>query len=103
MSKEEIETTDDVTVTLNLDDGDVECSIVGIFAAGDREYIALLPMEGPDAETGEVYLYRYTEVNGEPELENIEDDDEFEIASDAFDEFLDSAEFDEIVSDEEDI
>jgi len=102
MSKEEIETTEDVTVTLTLEDGDLECSVVGIFPAGGREYIALLPMEGPDAESGEVYLYRYTDEGGEPQLENIESDDEYDIASDAFDEFLDSLEFDELVSDDED-
>ena len=34
-------------------------------------------------------------------LENIEDDDEYEAAADAFDEFLDGQEYDEIVDAEE--
>ena len=76
--------------------------MINIFQAGDKEYIALLPMEGEAAEDGEVYLYRYSEdEDGQPNLENIEDDEEFEIVSDAFDEMLDSAEFDELVSEDE--
>ena len=37
----------------------------------------------------DVYLYRYEEKNGEPALDNIDDDEEYEIVADAFDEFLD--------------
>ena len=84
------------------DDTTLECIVINIFQAGDKEYIALLPMEGEAAEDGEVYLYRYSEdEDGQPNLENIEDDEEFEIVSDAFDEMLDSAEFDELVSEDE--
>ena len=100
---QDTENTEDMTVTLTLDDGtDLECVVLTIFEAGDKEYIALLPMEGPAAEEGEVYLYRYSEdENGEPDLENIEDDDEFDLVSDAFDEMLDSAEYDEWISEDE--
>lgn len=104
MSYEESEYTSTDTVTLELDDGsELECSVVGdIFSAGGREYIALLPMSGPDAEEGRVYLYRYTETEtGEPDLENILDDEEFELASDAFDEMLDTMEYDELVEENE--
>ena len=92
-----------MTVTLTLDDDTtLECVVINIFKAGDREYIALLPMEGPAAEEGAVYLYRYIEdENGEPDLEIIEDDDEFELVSDAFDEMLDSAEYDELIGEDE--
>ncbi|MGN0374841.1 MAG: DUF1292 domain-containing protein [Butyrivibrio sp.] len=91
------------TVTLTLDDDtEVECAIVSIYPAGDREYIALLPLGGEEEKNGEVYLYRYMEdENGEPSLENIEDDEEYEIAADAFDEMLDSEEYDEIVTEDE--
>ena len=45
---------------------------------------------------GDVYLYQYNETeDGEPDLGNIEDDEEYEIAADAFDEWMDSQEFDE--------
>lgn len=94
---------EETTVTLTLDDDTtLECVVLNIFTAGDKEYIALLPMEGPAAEEGEVYLYRYTEDgDGQPDLENIEDDDEFEMVSDAFDEMLDAAEYDEIVGEDD--
>ena len=72
------EPSEEMTVTLTLDDGSqLECVILTIFEAGGRDYIALLPMEGEDADEGEVYLYRYTEIDGNPDLQNIEDDEEF--------------------------
>ena len=94
---------EEVTVTLTLDDGSqLECVVLTIFDAGKREYIALLPMDGQEAEEGEVYLYRYSEdADGNPSLENIEDDEEYEIVAEAFDELLDEQEFDELVSEEE--
>ena len=92
-----------VTVTLTLDDDStVECAIIGIFDAGEKEYIALLPLdENGQNEDGEVYRYRYTVENGSPKLENIDSDEEYEIASDAFDEMLDSMEYDELVGEDE--
>ncbi len=96
------EPEEEMTVTLTLDDGsEIECLVLTIFEAGGRDYIALLPTEGIDAEEGEVYLYRYTEVDGEPDLQNIEDDEEYEIVADAFDELLDEQEYDEMVGDDE--
>lgn len=95
---------EEMTVTLTLDDGStVECVVLTIIEANNgNDYIALLPIEGPEAESGEVFLYRYTEdAEGNPNLENIEDDEEFEIVSDAFDEFLDEQEFDELVEEDE--
>jgi len=91
------------TVTLTLDDDtEVECEIVSIFPVGEKEYIALLPLEGAEAEDGEVFIYRYTETaDGDPDLENIEDDDEYEAVADAFDELLDSEEFDEVDDEDE--
>jgi len=80
----------------------VECVVLTIFTAGERDYIALLPMEGEDSEEGEVYLYRYSETeDGTPVLDNIEDDDEYEIVADAFDEMLDDQEYDELVGEDE--
>ena len=58
---------EEMTVTLTLDDGtDLECVVLTIFEAADKEYIALLPLDGNEAEDGEVYLYRYTEDADEP-------------------------------------
>ena len=64
------EPSEEMTVTLTLDDGSqLECVILTIFEAGGRDYIALLPMDGEDADEGEVYLYRYTEIDGNPDLQ----------------------------------
>ena len=100
MTQEEIDNGEEMTVTLTLDDGrEIECVVLTIFPAGG---IALLPMDDIEAEDGEVYLYRYSEdENGQPNLENIEDDDEYEIVADAFDELLDEQEYDELVGEDE--
>lgn len=88
----EIENADDIRVTLNLDDGkDVECKILTIFEANGRDYIALLPLDenGNDNESGDVYIYRYDEdENGNPSLDNIASEEEYETVSDRFDELL---------------
>ena len=92
-----------MTVELTLDNDEVvECAILTLFEAVGKEYIALLPLnEDGQTQDGDVYLSSYTEdANGEPELENIEDDDEYEIAADAFDEWMDTQEFEESDNDE---
>ena len=93
----------EMTVTLTLDDGtECKCLVLTIFEAGERDYIALLPMDENIAEEGEVFLYRYLEdADGNPDIENIESDDEYEIVADAFDELLDAAEYDEIVGEDD--
>lgn len=87
-----------ITVTLTLEDDEVvECAVLTIFEANDKEYIALLPLnEDGDSADGDVYIYRYEEIDGEPTLDNIDDDEEYEIASDAFDEWMDEQEFEEL-------
>ena len=88
---------EEVTVTLTLDnDEELECAVLTIFEVDEKEYIALLPINDEQNEEGDVFLYRYVEVDGEPTLENIEDDDEYEAAADAFDEWLDEQEFEEL-------
>ena len=90
---------ENLTVTLTLDNDEVlECAVLTIFSAGDRQYIALLPLEdAEDTEEGDVFIYRSEEdENGEPTLDNIEDDDEYELAADAFDEWLDEQDFEEL-------
>lgn len=104
-TQEEIE-KEEMTVDLELDDGSqVTCAVVTILTVADKDYIALLPLDetGENAD-GEVWFYRYSEnpkdPNEEPELGYIEDDEEYEAVADAFDEFLDAAEFDELVESE---
>lgn len=103
--KEEI-TDEEMTVELELEDGKkVTCAIVTIMTVQQKDYIVLLPLdENGENEDGEVWFYRYFEdendVNAEPEMEYIDSDEEYEMVADAFDEFLDNAEFDEIVQPE---
>ena len=69
-------------ITLEFDEKDVECEIMGVFEAEGKEYIALIPDDGSD----DVWIYGYKEV-GEDEFDiiDIEDDEEFEIAVKEFD------------------
>jgi len=102
--KEEIQ-DEEMYVEIELDEGTVKCSIVTIFEVEGKDYIALLPLdENGENNDGEVWIYGYKEdendPNVEPELIYIEDEEEYEKASDAFDEFLDEQEFDEIVDED---
>lgn len=105
-TSEELE-KEEMTVELELDDGSkVTCAVVTILTVSGKDYIALLPLneDGENTE-GEVWFYRYSEnpkdPNEEPVLGYIEEDEEYEAVADAFDEFLDTAEFDELVDEEE--
>lgn len=103
--KENNSPEEEMYVELELDEGTVKCSIVTIFECNEKDYIALLPLnKDGDNEEGEVWIYGYKEdendPDAEPELIYIDDDDEYEAASDAFDELLDSQEFDELVDGE---
>ena len=103
LNPDELYPEEEATVTLELDDGTtVECAVLTIFPVEDKDYIALLPLEGEAAEEGEVFLYRYFETeDGEPSLDNIQDDDEYEAVANAFDEMLDAQEYDELVDAED--
>lgn len=92
------ETMDTVTLLLDNDES-VECAILCILPVQGKDYIALLPLddEGDTEEESRVFLYRYIEhEDGEPELENIDDDEEFDIVADAYDEWLDTQEYEEL-------
>ena len=98
---------EEMTVELNLEDGTtVVCAIITILDVDGQDYIVLLPLdEDGNNDDGEVWFYRYSEnpedPNEEPELGFIDSDEEYEAVADAFDEYLDNVEFDEIIEDEE--
>lgn len=100
---EPINESEEDTVTLTLEDGtELECTVAAIYPAKGKRYIALLPPEDAQTEEGEVYLYGYEETeNGVPNLLYIESDEEYEIAADAFDELLDSEEYDELFGEDD--
>ncbi|NLP33872.1 MAG: DUF1292 domain-containing protein [Clostridiales bacterium] len=86
-------------ITLSLDDGtDLDCVVLAIFTVEEKEYIALQPIEGEEDDN--VFLYRFIDHEDEPELLNIEDDDEFEAVADAFEQILDNLEFEEMLDED---
>lgn len=93
---------EEMTVDITLEDGtEVTCAIITILEVEDKDYIVLLPLdENGNNDDGEVWFYGYSEnpddPNEEPVLDYIEDDEEYEKVADAFDEFLDNCEFDEL-------
>lgn len=97
---------EEMTVELELDDGQtVTCAIITILTVDKKDYIVLLPLdEDGNNDDGEVWFYRYFEdesdPNTEPSLEYIDDDDEYENVADAFDEYLDNVDFDEVVKED---
>jgi uncharacterized protein YrzB (UPF0473 family) len=94
---------DDIRVTLDLDEGEVECKILTIFDVNEQDYIALMPLnpDGSDPDEGTVYLYRYAEdEDGIPQIDSITDDDEYEAAADRFDEMLDDDYFNALEDEE---
>ena len=94
---------EEMTVTLELEDGEsVTCAVITILTVDAKDYIVLLPLdENGNNDDGEVWFYGYKEdendPNVEPELIYIDSDEEYELVADAFDEYLDSQEFDELV------
>lgn len=89
-----------LTVTLTLENNEeLECAVLNIFEADEKEYIALLPLdENGDNTDDQIYLYRFID-NGEeeePGLENIEEDEEFDRVSAVFNEWLDTQDFGDI-------
>lgn len=94
---------EEMTVDITLENDEVvTCAVITILEVEGKDYIVLLPLdEDGNNDDGEVWFYGYSEnpddPNEEPELSYIEDDDEYEAVADAFDEYLDSCEFDEII------
>ena len=97
---------EEMTVDITLENDEVvTCAVITILEVDGKDYIVLLPLdENGNNDDGEVWFYGYSEnpddSNEEPELSYIEDDEEYEAVADAFDEYLDSCEFDEIIDEE---
>lgn len=97
------EDDEDLFVTLTLeDDSEIDCQVLTIFEVEDQDYIVLIPTEDDDSEEGEVYIYRYFEdEEGNPSLDNIETEEEFEMVSEVFDQLVEDGEYDEIIEEDE--
>lgn len=92
-AKEQLDNMEDLVVTLELDDDTtVECGVLSIFDLEEQDYIVLIPLkeDGSGNDEGEIFLYRYSEdEDGNPKLENIVSDEEYQQVADRFDEILD--------------
>lgn len=93
---------EEMFVSLDFDDNTtVDCSVATILTVRDKEYIALLPLEKDGINnTGEVWFYSYSEnkddPNEEPVLGEITDDEIYDEICDAYDEFVDKTNFDQL-------
>lgn len=89
------------TVTLTLDDeSEVLCAVLSEFDVNNQSYIALLAINEEGEQVDDhPYFYQYSEKDGEPVLDVIMDDDEFDAVVDRFDELLDEAEFEALEDD----
>ena len=102
MKKEETYTEDVATIYLTTDDGrDLECRVLCRFPLNGNQYIVLIPLEDEDRAEASALVYRYSEdAAGDPVLDLIEDDEEYDAVADRYDEIMDEAEYDEIVGEE---
>ncbi len=93
MVDDDIIDPENMYLTVDLDDGTTETfQILKIFEVNGQDYIAVTPLE--QGEEDVVYFYRhYEDVDGNPYIDNIGDDEEFESVTDKFDELLDYDEF----------
>ena len=102
MNKNEMENNDtDMTVDITIDDHTVvNCSIETIFEMNGKDYIALHPNFSDPNQEEVIWFYGYSEnpqdPNEEPQLTYIADDEEYEAVCDAFDEWLDTEEFEDL-------
>jgi uncharacterized protein YrzB (UPF0473 family) len=64
----------------NEDNEEVEFEIVATFEVNDSEYSVLLPLDGSD----EAVIFKIIEDGEDTILEAVEDDDEFEMASEVY-------------------
>jgi len=84
---------DEKKMRLLLDDNTVmECDVLGKFEVEEKVYIALLPEDNED-----VLLYRFSEKDGEIELDRIEEDEEYFNVAEVYYDLFGPAEIEEDV------
>jgi uncharacterized protein YrzB (UPF0473 family) len=76
----------DKVITLIGENGEnVDFEVIADFEINETEYAVLLPIDGSD----EAVIFKVVENGDEPILEPIEDEDEFQMASEVFFELMD--------------
>ena len=88
-------------VTLSDDDGkEYTFEVLDAIESDMGRYLAMLPVYDDPQKTlddsDELVIVKVEEEDGEEFYSEIEDDDEYEIAADAFDEYMDEQEFEEM-------
>ena len=81
------------TIKLTLEDDSVlECAVLTTFdVEGFGEYIALIPLDkNGENKSGETFLFRYHEEDGNPVINNIEREDEYMAAAESFHNFIEN-------------
>lgn len=97
-----------VVITLTDEDGqDIDAEIMAALEIEEigKEYVAVMPQQATeDLEEGEALILEYSEdAEGNPQFAPVEDEDEFEVVAQAFNQlFEDPDEFLEDDEDEED-
>ncbi len=88
---------DDEEVVLTLTDengNDIDTQMIAVFEIEElsSEYVAVLEVnENHEVESGEVIILRYSEdADGDPEIDSIDDEEEYEIVTQAFRELVES-------------
>lgn len=85
---EEVEDFREIILTLD-DDSELKCLVVAQYQVDEQDYIALLPVE--DEVPGDILLYRasYNDDEETFDVSMIEDEKEFELAAEAYYQFVD--------------
>ena len=87
---------------VGYEDGtELECDVILIFEIEeyDQDYVALYPTSG---EPDEIYLMRCDYDGGdEMSIEEITDDEEFEVVSETFDTIMEEEEWNDLMDDDE--
>lgn len=89
---DELEDFKEVILTLD-NDSELKCLVIAQYDVEGQEYIALLPIE--DDEPGDILLYKATYGDDDTfDVSLIEDEEEFELAADAYYNYIEEEEID---------
>lgn len=93
---------EDETIVLYDEDGEEQrFELIASLSVEDKDYVVVRPAEDEDSEDG--YILRVDkDENGEEIFLGVEDDDEFDIVVEAYNELMDDYDEDEYYDDEDD-
>lgn len=96
----DLEDDDTLIVSLPMEDGtDLDCEVILLFELEGQDYVALYPTDG---EPDEIVLMRCSYDGGEDmELEEITDEDEFDMVSETFDSIMEEQEWNDLLGEDD--